>query len=141
MQVSRLSLNNTLYTVHQVIPFTSVQTAGLTNTITLATPSGNQEIVGLTMGIPTTAFAGTSIATLTAVPQIDLVPLTGFSTNMLNTLDPLATGTRGKALLSVCNQYGTSHSIGVLFTAIGANLSALTQGSIDFYIDYALLPS
>lgn len=141
MNLSRLAIPNGQYTIKQTVPFASVQTAGLTNTVTLATPAGNQEIIGVTMGLPSTAFAGVGIATLTAVPQIDLVPITGFSTNMLNTTDALATGTRGRAVVSITNLYGTAHTLGVLFTAVGANLSLLTQGSIDFYIDYALLPS
>lgn len=115
------------------------QAAALTSSLTLYVPQGTEYIAGVVMAF-TVPFAGTAIATLTINLQFGSSAIIA-PTNALAGSINANTGVSGANFSSIMtNAYGTSISASTTATAVGANLSSLTQGSVDFYILLGTLP-
>ena len=113
-----------------------MQTDALTNDVALFTLPARGKITGLTIK-HSTAFAGTSITAVTVS-----VGLSGNTTAYANAFNILqATGD------TVMQDDGghfsasfASHAVTARFTSVGANLSALTAGSVDIWTCTVVLP-
>lgn len=92
-----------------------------------------------------TAFAGTSITVLTLDVGYDLASGTDDPDAYLDAID-LLTAASGDANGAVFATLRTGHvnnvsmDIEALVTATGANLTALTQGKVEFYLGLEKLP-
>jgi len=146
------------------IPFTAVHTGGLTNTLALSYPWNKTRIKAVYVNINTT-FSGGSIATCT-VEVGKQVPVSGSAVtnsyilatdvkSAVTTTTPigassgdlgadLATTVQGAALV-----WGTTDGnpttteqwvLSATFRSTVANLSALTQGNLDIYVMFEVLP-
>lgn len=112
------------------VPYTSLQTAGLTNAVAIFTLP-IKGIVQAAFFNVTQLFSGTAIASIT----LSVGPV-GSLTKYCTAGSIAATGvTAGVALTTPTpeSMSGTT-VIDVNATAVGANLSALTQGSVDVYL-------
>lgn len=135
--------------IHKItLPFTSVQTGGTTNDIVLWTVPAKTRILRVVADV-TTQFSGGAIATCVMrsgnVANGNQYLLDG---NVLAA--PIVLGD-GQAELGAGIVGGTGFSTDMIwasttpvqcrFTSTGANLSALTQGSVTFYIEACTYPS
>lgn len=118
------------------IAYTSVQTGALTNQLTLFTLPAKGIITGLAVK-HSTLFSGGAIAT--CVVQLGIV---GQLTKFVPSFD-IKQAVADQAFTNVTPGYIGSWASGTAITAnfisTGANLSALTQGSVDIEYQYQLL--
>lgn len=111
-----------------------IATAGLTNNATLFTLPAKGVILAA-HAQASTAFAGTGIVTL-GVTLGDA----GNNSRYLPSFTVLSTGLLVPASgIWIPSMSGTT-AIKAYFTAVGANLSTLTQGSLDVYVCWTTLP-
>lgn len=118
------------------IPYTSLQTAGLTNTVPVVTLQPHQIVQGAFQNV-TTAFSGGTIATI-----VDTVGISGTVAKYLasTTLASIALGS-GLSLATNLPESMTSTTVINLYaTSTIGLLSALTQGSVDIYLLIATVP-
>lgn len=110
------------------VPYTQLQTAALTNAVTLLSLPSKGIVHYAWMNI-TQAFSGTTTLTLSLGPSGSLTKYIAAST-------ALATGsTSGVNLTSVLPEsVSGSTNVQVNATATIQNLSSLTQGSVDIYL-------
>lgn len=129
--------------VRLAVPYTDVETAATTKTITLHATPANALIDGVLVNV-TTAFSGGSISAITV--QV------GYSSDTDNLILPRSVASTGQigaeptdlgeALGNLKSYFVTSaRTHQLLFTATGANLTDLTQGQLDAYIWYSVLPA
>lgn len=118
------------------VPYTSVQTAATTNSVTLFTLPAQGKITGLTMKA-STAFAGTSITAVTAsVGKSGNTAVYAPAFNVLQTTGSTVMQDDGGHFSADF----ASHAVTATFTSTGANLSALTAGSVDIWACTVTLP-
>lgn len=116
------------------VGYAALQTAGLTNNVTLFTLPANGAIEGAFADVAT-AFSGTAIVTL-GVTLGD----GGLATRYMSSFTVLSTGLlTPSAGIWVPSTSGTT-DIKAYATAVGANLSALSQGSLNVWIKWGTLP-
>jgi len=126
--------NNTTFTApvwnKYTIGFAALQTAGLTNTINVASLPAKGVFHNAKI-VVTAAFSGGSIATATAS-----LGRAGNVAKYLLAADIAATGLLDGAAFTVPVCESVSGATTITLTAVStvANLSALTQGSMDVYI-------
>lgn len=114
--------------------YTDFATGSTTNTITVYTPAANEVVEAVKM-IPTTAFTGGLIATYTlSMGQLSAVDL--LSAGSVFTVPSVSFGAA-----NVVNTSIASPPV-VTVTAISTvgNLSAATQGSVNFWLKVSTLP-
>jgi hypothetical protein len=120
------------------IGFASVQTAATTNAVTVVSLSAKQAVCGV-FEKTTTAFAGTSITGLTATIGDSNGTATTYSPVAYNLLQTVSnTAFVANNVLGMASYAGGT--IQANFTATGANLSALTAGSLDVTVCTFTLP-
>lgn len=118
------------------VPYTSVQTAATTNSVTLFTLPAQGKITGLTIK-HSTAFAGTSITAVTAsVGKSGSTSAYAAAFNILQAVSSTAFQDDGGHFSADF----ASHAVTATFTSTGANLSALTAGSVDIWACTVTLP-
>jgi hypothetical protein len=118
------------------VPYTSVQTAATTNSVTLFTLPAQGKITGLTIK-HSTAFAGTSITAVTAsVGKSGSAAVYSAAFNVLQAVSSTAMQDDGGHFSADF----ASHAVTATFTSTGANLSALTAGSVDIWACTVTLP-
>lgn len=112
------------------IPFASVQAAALTNAVTIYTLPKFGVVHAAKMNVAT-AFSGGAIATITAS-----VGTAGSPAKYLVATTVAGTGSTDGVSLAIPALESTSGTtaVQVSFTSTIANLSALTQGSMDIYL-------
>ncbi|HLX53426.1 MAG TPA: hypothetical protein VKR58_05780 [Aquella sp.] len=110
------------------VPYTSLQTAALTNAITLFTLPIKGTIHALEANV-TTAFSGTTTCTCS-------VGIVGNLVKFMAATTVLSTGVINGVSLSVTDIESMSATTIIQINAIATvqNLSSLTQGSIDVYV-------
>jgi len=115
------------------LPFTSFQTAGLTNAITAITLQAKQVVHGAYLNV-TTGFSGTTTITLSLGPV-------GSLTKYVAASSAAATGVLVNAL-STTDLPSISGTTNIQVNAIATvqNLSSLSQGSVDVYLLVSTLP-
>jgi hypothetical protein len=119
---------NKPFWVKATVPYTLLTpTAATTKTFNLLQLGPQQKVCGVTQRV-TTAFAGTSISAMTA----SVGNSGGTATTYTSTLTMLATGFLDAGLPGTAPVDGGI--VQAAFAATGANLSALTVGSVDFDI-------
>lgn len=132
-------VNNTNATVpvwtKYTVGFAALQVAALTNTVNVATLPAKSVLMAAKFDV-TTAFSGGAIATLTAS--------LGRSGNVAKYL--VATSVAGTGLVDgvaltvpVCESTVAGTTITLTAVSTVANLSALTQGSMNVYIQTSAL--
>lgn len=117
--------------IKTTIPYTSFQTAATTNSITLLALPAGAVIHGVKIK-HSTAFAGTSITAVTVS-----VGVTGVLNKYASAFDVFqAVGDTIFQLSNVLGSESNGTSVNLLATATstGANLSALTAGSVDIWV-------
>ena len=119
------------------IPYTALQIGGLTNSAPLLVLPPKGVISAIYANVPT-PFSGSGI--------ISIVCTIGTSSAnakfMASVSIAAAGGINGVALTNPdIESLSVSTGINIYVTSVGANLSALTQGSIDIYLLTSILPS
>lgn len=134
------TLPNSLVILKQTIAYTAINgVAGLTTTYT--TPSrlpAGAVVTGYKLK-HSTAFAGGAISAITAAVQITVGGISGTATSPVMSVFSAPSGTNlvGGAL-DIGGNHGAVQNIDLVFTAVGANLTALTAGSLDVWVTYYL---
>lgn len=121
-----------------ILAYTDFATAGLTNTVPIFTPVGNQFIVNTVM-IITQAFSGGSIATYTIETDVDSTAIIG-ATNALTPTFPGISGVSGASPAFITNVQGTTHVLQAKAISTVGNLNTATQGSVTFDLVIGQLP-
>lgn len=120
------------------IPYTSVQAGGTTNAVTVVSLTAKQMVCGLAEK-HSTAFAGTSISGLTVTVGDSNGTSTTYSPFAFNVLQTVSnTAVVYNNVVGAASYAGGT--IQANFTATGANLSALTAGSLDVWVCSTTLP-
>lgn len=117
------------------IPYTALQTAALSNTLTLFTKPAGSVIQGLIIK-HSVAFAGTSITAVKA--QIGILGDAGRFIDQFDIFQAASDSANDNWMGQYLGSISASVGIPLTVTAVGANLSALSAGSIDVY--YRILP-
>lgn len=121
-------MQNTVATlVTQGLSYTDFQTGGLTKTVTVRTLPANRSLFAVIINL-TTSFAGGAISSL----LID-VGTAGNPTQFVSNFDAMQ-GAPAQESAVVVFFPGAETAIRVRATAVGANLNALTQGAMTFYL-------
>lgn len=120
------------------VTHTQLQTAALTNNITLFTLAAKEVITGMVIK-PSVAFAGTSIT------EYNLsVGITGTLDKYVGYFDGIAavsdTNAQSYAFPHSVESFASSTAIKIAATSVGANLSASTAGSVDIWVLKSTLP-
>jgi hypothetical protein len=118
------------------IPYTSVQTPATTNDVPLFTLPAKGKITGITIK-HSAAFAGSNLAAVTVS-----VGTSGNATAYANAYNVLQAASN-MAMQDDGGHYSadfTSHVVTARFTSTGADLSALTAGSVDIWACTVVLP-
>lgn len=116
------------------VGYAALQTAGLTNNVTLFTLPAKGVIMAAHADV-TTAFSGTAIVTM-GVTLGD----GGSASRYMSSFTVLSTGLLTPSSgIWIPSMSGTT-DIKAYATSVGANLSALSQGSMDLYILWMTLP-
>jgi hypothetical protein len=118
------------------IPYTAVQTSGTTKTVPVFTLPARGKITGLTVK-HTAAFTGSGLTGVTAS--------IGKASNATAYAEPynVAQAVSDTAMQDDGGQYSVdfaSHAVTAHFTSTGADLSALTAGSVDIWACTVVLP-
>lgn len=118
------------------IPFTSLQTAGLTNTVPVITLQSHQIVQAAFQNV-TTAFSGGTIATI-----VGTIGISGSVAKYLvsTTLAATALGSGVSMATNLPESMTTTTVVNLYATSTVGNLSALTQGSVDIYLLIATVP-
>lgn len=119
------------------VGFASVQTAALTNAVTLFNLPARGKIQGITIK-QSTAFAGTSISAVTVS-----VGQSGGSATAYSATHDIFAAVSNTAFLDDGGHFSATfaaHDVTANFTAVGANLSALNAGSVDIWACTVTLP-
>lgn len=115
------------------IPYTSFQTAGLVKTITARTLPSNRTLFAL-IAKHQTSFAGTSITDV----KID-VGISGDAAKFITQFDvDQATAASAQDSMLALYYPAADTAIQVRMTAVGANLSALSSGSLIIYFQESI---
>lgn len=115
------------------LTYTDFQTAATSKTVTVRTLPSNRTLFSV-IAKDSIAFLGASISAL----KLDL-GIVGDTTKFLSGYDLLAAVSAGNQASALTVYYpGVSTGIIATVTATGANLSALSAGSIDFYFQEAI---
>ncbi len=115
------------------LPYTSFQTAGLTNAVTAITLQAKQVVHAAYLNI-TQAFSGTTTLTLSFGPSGNLTKYVAAASGAI-------TGVLASALTSTdLPSISGITNIQVNATATIQNLSSLSQGSVDVYLLISQLP-
>lgn len=129
---------NTQVWTKYTIPFASVQTAATANAVTVVSLTARQMVCGV-VEKHTTAFAGTSITGLTVTIGDSNGTSTTYSPVAFNVLQTVSnTAFVANNVIGMASFAGGT--IQANFTATGANLSALTAGSLDLDVCTTTLP-
>lgn len=132
--MSYRNLDNAPFWRKYTVGYAALQTAGLTNSAALFTLPSFGVIHGAFANV-TTAFAGVGIVTLGLT-----IGDGGLATRYMPSFTMLGTGLlTPNSGLWVPSVSGTT-GIVAYATAVGANLSLLSQGSVDVYILWTVLP-
>lgn len=118
------------------IPYTAIQTAALTSTALVLTLVSKGVVHDCFWNV-TTAFSGSGIASMVAT-----VGVLGATAKYLVSSTLLSTGMVAGVNLGPVTPESLSGStaINLYVTAVGANLSTLTQGSVDVYLLVSVVP-
>lgn len=120
------------------IPYTSVQTSSTSNAVTIVSLTAGQAVCGL-VEKHTTAFAGTSISGLTVTIGDSNGTSTTYSPVAFNLLQTVSnTAFVANNVVGMASFAGGN--IQANFTSSGANLSALTAGSLNVDVCIVSLP-
>lgn len=113
------------------VPYTSLQTAGLTITFNLWNVPAGMVFEAAILEV-TTALAGTSISAL----ALDL-GITGTLTKYITGLNGLALGNSG-TFTPAMESRSAATQVTLRATSTGANLSALSVGSVDVWVKWSV---
>lgn len=119
-----------------IIPFSSLQTAGLTKTVTAFSLPPGFMLNGVVVKTQT-AFAGTSITSL-----LGNVGVSGDTSKFIGAYDLRATVSDTNFDYDTANliaSWANATTVQLAVTAIGANLSALSAGSLAVYYSYSAI--
>lgn len=116
------------------VPYTALQTAALTNSATIFTLPSKGAIHGAFANV-SIAFAGTAIVTLGIT-----IGDAGSNSRYMASFTVLSTGLLTPAAGIWIPSVSSTTDIVVYATVVGANLSALSQGVMDVYVQWAALP-
>lgn len=119
------------------VPYTSAQTAALTNAVTLFTLPARAKVTGITIK-HSTAFGGGAISAVTVS-----IGHSGGSATAYTTAQDILQAVSNTAMLDTdrfSSATFAAHSVTANFTSVGANLSALTAGSVDIWVCSVQLP-
>lgn len=144
MTVTQVDLNTTAKYGHThkiTVSYTDIQTAATTKTLAIFPDptSSTSTLVGLSVAVlsinVTTAFAGTSITALTLAigDGNDTDRLCTTACQDADLLTAAGTSVLGR-FITAPYTYNSADTVDALFTATGANTSALTAGSVDIYV-------
>jgi hypothetical protein len=134
---AQMPTNSQVWTKYTV-PFTSAQTASTTNAVTVVSLTAKQLVCGV-VEKHTTAFAGTSISGLTVTVGDSNGTSTTYSPVAFNLLQTVSnTAFVANNVLGMASFAGGT--VQANFTSSGANLSALTAGSLDIDVCITTLP-
>lgn len=115
------------------IPYAALQTAALTNSAVVFTLPALGLITGLVVK-HTAAFAGSGITTLYA--SVGIPGVSGYFLSGFDLLQTVADTAYASVAAGYIGSFVNPTNIGLSVTATGANLSALTQGSVDIYYKF-----
>lgn len=113
--------------------YQDLQTAATTNTVTVMTLPAGAVVHAVILDIGT-AFAGASISAMTAS-----VGITGTTTKYIGATNVLATGSANTVTATVESRSSTT-AVVVKADSTGANLSALSQGSLSVHVLWSASP-
>ena len=119
-----------------VIPYSTLQAAALTNTaVALTLPAAG--ILKRVVIKHTQAFAGTAISSLIA--QVGTAGTPGFFIGSFDLLQAVSDSAFDGGAPNYIGSWANTTQILLKATAVGANLSALTQGSVTVYYQYDIV--
>lgn len=134
---AQMPTNTPVWTKY-TIPFSAAQTTSTANAVTVVTLTARQLVCGV-VEKTTTAFAGTSITGLTASIGDSNGTSTTYSSAAYNLLATVSnTNFVANNVLGMASFVGGT--IQANFTSTGANLTALTAGSLDVDVCITTLP-
>ena len=120
------------------IAYTAAQTAALTNAVTVTTLAANQAVCGV-ISKTSTAFTGTSITSAGITIGDSNGTATTYAPTSYNLLTAVSnTNFQSNNVVGLASFAGGT--IQANFTAVGANLTALTAGSVDIRVCTFYLP-
>lgn len=133
MSYNPLTLTNSPTWQKITIPYTTIQTAALTNAVNVFTLQAKQVVHATYLNV-TTGFSGTTTLTLSLGPS-------GSLTKFVAATSALSTGAIAGALTSPdLESVGGTTIVQLNAIATVQNLSSLTQGSVDVYLLGSQLP-
>lgn len=118
------------------VPFASLQTAGLTNSLTLFTLPAGAVLTGMALK-SSVAFSGPSITDVTV--QVGVAGTVGQFFDGYDVYAAVGDTNFDNAGINFIGSWATGTAVILTATAVGANLSALAAGNLNVYYSYAFL--